>query len=244
MDNREIRRKNLLYAIKQAGSVAILAESVECNEVYLRQIVHSYKNSSHKTPRKLGDSLAHSIADWLNVEPYWMDQPHPELWEEAGIDVKDVLAVKKVNDIIINQYRPEDVAGSMGTGLVLYEQQGVIQSWRVSRSWAHRNIPANTGFQNLRIITGFGDSMQPLFNSGDPILIDTGVNMVDCDGVFFFRIDNETFIKRLQRIPTKGKLIIRAISENRALYEPFDIDEYADFAVLGRVLKVWRGYEF
>jgi len=86
--------------------------------------------------------------------------------------------------------------------------------------------------------------MQPLFNSGDPILIDIGINTVDCDGVFFFYIDSECFIKRLQRIPVKGKLIIRAISENRSIYEPFDIDEYAAFGVLGRVLKVWRGQEF
>jgi len=103
MDNREIRKKNLLYAIKQAGSVAILAESVGCNEVYLRQIVHGYKNSSHNTPRKLGDSLTHAIANWLNKEPYWMDQPHPELWEEAGIDAKNILAVKKIIEYIHRQ---------------------------------------------------------------------------------------------------------------------------------------------
>jgi len=244
MDNREIRKNNLLYAIKQAGSVSILAEAVECNEKYLRNIIAGFKGPKDTNPRKLGDSLTHAIANWLNQEPYWMDQPHPELWAEAGIDTKNILAMKTPGDIIINQYRPEDVAGSMGGGLILSGQQGVVQSLRVDRNWAHRNIPANSGFHNLRIITGFGDSMQPLFNSGDPILIDIGVNTVDCDGVFFFYLEGEAFLKRLQRIPSKGKLIIRAISENRTLYEPFDIDEYVSFGVLGRVLKVWRGQEF
>jgi len=76
--------------------------------------------------------------------------------------------------------------------------------------------------------------------SRDPLIVDASVKTVDYDGVYFFRVGDEGFIKRLQRIPGKGLL---AISENRA-YKEWVIDKTMDFEVFGRVLKVWRSEEF
>jgi phage repressor protein C with HTH and peptisase S24 domain len=127
----------------------------------------------------------------------------------------------------------------MGHGVLLRDQPGQITEWMVTPEWAQKNIPANTGNNNLRIVTGFGDSMRGMYNSGDPLVVDTGVKSVDFDGVYFFRIENEGFIKRLQRIPGYG---IRAISENKA-YESWTITEDMDFEVFGRILKVWKSDE-
>src|SRR5690625_137993 len=137
-----------------------------------------------------------------------------------------------------------DAGGAMGDGVALRDQPGVIQSWTVSKEWLEKNVGQHTGAKNLFIVTGFGDSMRPLFNPGDPLLVDVGVKTVDFDAVYFFRIGDEGFIKRLQRIPTENGLVIRAISENRTAYEPFDITEKMDFEILGRVLKVWCSSEF
>jgi len=147
----------------------------------------------------------------------------------------------KANDIQIPQYSADDVSGAMGHGFEFSDREDVIRNWRVSRLWAFNNIPANTGYNNLRIMTGIGDSMLPLFNDGDLLLIDSGIRTMDREGVFYFRIDNEGYIKRLQRIPSNKGLIIRALSENREIYQSFDIDEHMNFSVLGRVLKVWCG---
>lgn len=134
-----------------------------------------------------------------------------------------------------------DVAGAMGNGgLVLDEQPpGIIKSWNVDEQWLRMNVPAHTGFQNLCIVTGFGSSMQPMFNPGDPLLMDKGVTECRSDGVYFFRIGDHGYIKQLQRIPTANGLVIKAKSLNTS-YDPFDITDGMDFHVLGRILLIWR----
>jgi hypothetical protein len=139
---------------------------------------------------------------------------------------------------VISQY---STGGRMGAaGVLLRDQPGHINSWHVTPEWIAKNVPNVTSPRNLAIVTGFGDSMRPLYNPGDPLLVDTGVKKVEFDGIYFFRIGDEGFIKRLQRIPGVG---LRAISENKA-YEPWDITKSMDFEVFARVVKVWRGDDF
>lgn len=164
--------------------------------------------------------------------------------DERGDEVgrSNVLPMKRsAGEVVIQQY---DAGGAMGHGLELRDQPGIIQGWRVNPEWLERNVRAHSGARNLCIVTGFGDSMQPLFNPGDPLLVDVGVKTVDFDSVYFFRIGNDGYVKRLQRIPTENGLVIRARSENKEAYDPFDITESMDFEVLGRVLKVWRSQDF
>lgn len=139
--------------------------------------------------------------------------------------------------VLIEQY---DAHGAMGNGLILRDQSGVINEWQVSDEWLRLNIKNATSYKNLKIVTGFGDSMKGMFNSGDPLIIDIGIKTVEFDSVYFFRVGNEGFIKRLQRIPGIG---LRAISENKA-YESWNITEGMDFEVFGRVLKLWQGVDF
>lgn len=136
--------------------------------------------------------------------------------------------------------RQFDTGGAMGGGFVLKEQPGVIQSWEVSQEWAHKNLPYYTTVENLGIVTGFGDSMLGMFNPGDPILVDRGITKCDVDGVYFFRVDGEGFIKRLQRIPGEGILVI---SEN-AKYRDWTIKPSMEFQVLAKVLTVWRSEHY
>jgi len=145
------------------------------------------------------------------------------------------------DEVRIRQY---DTGGKMGSsGLVLRDQPGVIREWSVNSEWLRHNVHRITSAANLAIVTGFGDSMKPLFNSGDPLLVDTGRRRADVDGIYFFRVGDEGFIKRLQRIPTAKGVVLRAKSENTH-YDPFDITQDMDFEVLGWVVKVWRGEDF
>lgn len=92
---------------------------------------------------------------------------------------------------------------------------------------------------NLCIVNGFGDSMFDIYIPGDPLLVDKGVTSCDFDGVYFFRVGDEGYIKQLQRIPTEDGMIVRAKSLNPT-YDPFDITGKMDFEVFGKVLTVWR----
>lgn len=140
-------------------------------------------------------------------------------------------------DLVIRQYR---TGGAMGSGVLLRDQPGVINSWHVSPEWIQKNVRNITSPANLAIVTGFGDSMKGMYNPGDPLLVDTGVRTVEFDGVYFFRIGEEGFIKRLQRVPGEGLL---AISENKA-YRDWTIKDGMDFEVFGRVVRVWEGSDF
>ncbi|MES2187295.1 MAG: S24 family peptidase [Pseudomonadota bacterium] len=137
-------------------------------------------------------------------------------------------------EVVIREY---NTGGKMGDGLVLKEQPGVIQSWQVSEEWVRKNVPYYTAVGNLAIVTGFGDSMLGMFNPGDPLLVDTGITKADVDGVYFFRVGDEGFIKRLQRIPGEGIVVI---SENHK-YRDWTIKKGMDFQVFAKVLKAWRG---
>lgn len=145
------------------------------------------------------------------------------------------------DDFTIPQYA---VGVSMGYGLVLPEQPGVIERWTVNNEWLEKNVRSYTAKKNLCIVTGFGPSMQPMFNPGDPLLVDTGITRVLADGVYFFRIGEEGYIKQLQKLPKPGGgVIYRAKSVNPS-YDPFDIDDCHDFEVLGKVVRVWCGTDF
>jgi len=134
-----------------------------------------------------------------------------------------------------------ETGGRMGNGgVILQDQPGLIKSWRVTDEWIQKNVHNFTSFENLAIVTGFGDSMRPLYNPGDPLLVDRGVTKVDFDGIYFFRVGDEGFVKRLQRIPGNGLL---AISENKS-YRDWTVKKGMDFEVFARVVKVWRGEDF
>ena len=144
-------------------------------------------------------------------------------------------------DLVITEY---DTGGAMGHGYALEENPpGHIKAWRVTPEWLRMNVPVYSSLANLCIVTGFGPSMKPRYNPGDPLLCDRGFKKVDSDGVYFFRVDGHGFIKQLQRIPTENGLILRAKSFNPD-YDPFDITSKMDFEVFGKILTVWRSEQF
>lgn len=170
----------------------------------------------------------------------WLDRNPDSEAPTTRLIAAEPHADYSVTDVRIPQY---ETGGSMGKGIFLADQPGVIKEWRVSERWLQLNVHRITRPSNLAIVTGFGPSMQPLFNSGDPLLVDRGINCIDQDGIYFFRVGEEGFVKQLQRIPTANGLIVRAKSYN-PLYDPFDIVEGMDLEIFARVVKVWKGEDF
>ena len=147
------------------------------------------------------------VADYFDVDPEAFYDPVKAEAEARrhGIDPDSSLSdtgkprlrvVGKGKDSVRDDIRiPEyKTGGSMGAGVVLRDQPGEIRSWTVSRQWVQLNVRAHSGTGNLCVVTGFGDSMRPLFNPGDPLLVDAGVKTVEFEGVYFFRVGDEGFI--------------------------------------------------
>ena len=169
-------------------------------------------------------------------------------WILKGKEPPESQATVNINSHSRQKTKPEELViteyatgGKMGvSGLVLKDQPGAIKSWTVTDEWAQKNIHRVTSIANLSIVTGFGDSMKPTYNPGDPLLVDTGVTDLDHEGIFFFRVGNEGFIKRLQRIPGQGILVI---SDN-GKYRDWTINADSDFEIIGKIVKAWCGEDF
>ena len=179
---------------------------------------------------------------WRSDAPYPTDAPPatphpPSEWITQATD----------GEVVIAQF---NVGGGMDTrGKLILEAEspGAIKSWRVDRERLRLHVPVYTSLQNLCIVTGFGPSMKPMFNPGDPLLMDRGVNRVDHEGVYFFRVGDEGFIKIIQRVPNFDQpgFVLRIISKNKDDFPPYDISpKNPDFQVIGKILTVWRSEQY
>lgn len=167
------------------------------------------------------------------------------LAEALGLDLDALSRGRRVNlahgdAVTIPQF---DTAGKMGNGGVVLsdEPPGVIEQWRTTEEWLHRNVRGFTSTKNLCIVTGFGDSMSPLFRPGDPLIVDVGVREVLYDAVYFFRVGDMGYIKRLQRVPAPNGARRLLVKSDNPSYETWEITPDMEFEVFGRVLKAWVG---
>lgn len=189
---------------------------------------------------RFGRKIAQSLSTNLDFLELGVDatSPAPAPHEATNRDGQE-------SDWVITEY---DTGGSMGSGgfNLADNPPGFIRSWRVTHDWLRLNVPTHTGVKNLAIVTGFGHSMKPIFNPGDPLLIDTGVKVIDHEGIFFFRVGDEGFIKLIQRVPEfDGPGVrLRVISKNPD-FPPYDLSpKNPHLEVLGKVLTVWRSEQF
>lgn len=245
------RRKRLAQLISEAGSQAALSEKIGKAPAQISQWLNASVNSATGKPRVMSNAVAREVEKKLGLPEGWMDQaetvgvPTALGTHPADIPLSGYKTQVETSDIVIPQY---DTGGAMGGGrLLLAEQPGLIKSWHVDHEWVRLNVKHYSSLSNLCIVTGFGNSMKPMFNPGDPLLIDKGINHVDHDGIFFFRVGEHGFIKQIQRIPDPmtGDMVFRAKSMNDAQYDPFDIHpSNPQFAVLGKVLTVWRSEQY
>lgn len=236
-----IRRENLLLIEQEAGGASEAADLVGMSPSQFINLRDGAKDSKTGKPRGMRKETARRIESGANKPEGWLDRDHSVDLLQRGVQVASAPHEAQVDDggtpdLVIVQY---DAGGAMGHGLELEEAPpGLIKSWRVDHEWLRLNVRHYTSVRNLCIVTGFGPSMKPKYNPGDPLLCDRGVTVVETDGVYFFRVGNHGFIKQLQRIPTEGGVILRAKSFNKD-YDPFDITKKMDFEVFGKILTAW-----
>ncbi len=72
----------------------------------------------------------------------------------------------------------------------------------------------------LVLLTGRGDSMVPVIQPGDTVVVDTGITSYDSDGLYLINMGNGHQIKRLL-----DRGVIHVASENKSYGEPFPMPE-------------------
>lgn len=235
VDIADIRRRNLQALIgalpDEYPDRAALARKLGVSYAQLNQIIG-------RTPtRGLGEKLARKWEERLGLIRGWLDHDHPEPWATPAFEVREGAPAALTNGHIdIPVY---DIRGGMGRGALVPERESVIDSIRVPMSFVRENFPTVSSPTNLRVITGYGDSMKPTFAHGDPLIVDTGVNEMLIDSVYVFTLHDELYVKRIQRLPGGS---LKIISDNREMYDPITLpaEERGAIIVHARVVIAWN----
>lgn len=128
-------------------------------------------------------------------------------------------------------------SASMGPGSELLETDVLTGDLQLSQEWVAQRIKPSH-IKALRFIHGYGDSMKGTFNDGDILLVDTGIRLVDIDGVYVLCAHDRLFIKRVRQ-RWDGKFEIS--SDNPGIKTSDLLDGSEELDVRGRVLWAWNG---
>ncbi len=139
-------------------------------------------------------------------------------WLIFGIgDNKEELITKKIKQDDEYVYIPfYDIQASAGLGLFTEGATAPTKHLAFRKRWVTaKGLQAN----KLIALHTQGDSMEPTIKDGAIIIINTNETKVIDGKLYVVRIEEELYIKRIQKIP-QG---IRLISDNRTIYDPLDI---------------------
>ncbi|EOD2822288.1 S24 family peptidase [Providencia stuartii] len=179
------------------------------------QSVQQWETSTE--PRK---NRVMKIAEILGVDANWLLFGRPE-----SENRKDVVKIELEDGSNVQErYKVEilDIEASAGSGvMVLDDFIETITAIEYSADEAKRLFggrPSNT----IKMITVKGDSMAETFEPRDQIFVDITTNFFDGDGIYVFVLDNQLYIKRLQKQYKR----LAVISDNPR-YETWYLDEDA-----------------
>lgn len=244
--SKNIRRSNLLILLEEFQSQAALARALEVEPAYVSALLTGAPKG-----RDIGDKTARKIEAKFNKPEGWMDQVnappigkrpslrhvHATGGESSSLD--SVAILERLADVPLVSIPRLEIRASMGGGELRPGQDAIVGAMELSAEWVRRNLPDITSIANLRVITGYGDSMEPTFRDGDILIVDTGVREVRVDTIYVFALEGDLYVKTLQRLPSVG---VRVISDNKK-YDAFMLAEGSrtDVEVIGRVVWAWNG---
>lgn len=107
----------------------------------------------------------------------------------------------------------------MGEGRINDDYPEVIKSMDFTPAYIRSVVGFVPQPGRLVLVTGRGDSMIPVIQPGESLMVDTGVTSFDGDGIYLINTGNGQQIKGLQ---DRGDAIY-VVSANAALYPAFPL---------------------
>lgn len=210
-------RLRLLELAQNSGvSLSSLSEMLGRNPSYLQQFIRK------GSPRKLEEEDRANLAQYFGVD-------EAELIDSGAAKEKSYKPTLRSQLSEYVEVPRLAIRASAGPG-ALPEGEEPFDSFRFSRRWlAERGLE---GAQLSAIIVE-GDSMEPLLNDGDEILIDRSPRPFR-DGVHVVRLGDTLMVKR---VASAGAGMFSLLSQNLA-YPPVSV-EASELEIIGRV--VWKG---
>ena len=175
-----------------------------------------------------------ALIDFYDINPEWLLSNRGEMFYSestkksapANIDISNMVFIPLL-----------DMTTSAGYGSLINDDKVSTKEFiSFTRTWLSKLT--STSEKYLVGFTVKGDSMQGDINDGDIIIVNTQYNNLSTDGTFAVNIDDQMYVKILQRMPGNK---VQVISKNTK-YAPFTVDlntEY--FKIIGKV--IWSGGE-
>ncbi|PLK24720.1 transcriptional regulator [Porphyrobacter sp. TH134] len=208
-------RERLLQLSQMRGvSLAALSELLGRNPSYLQQFIRK------GSPRKLEEQDRATLARFLGVG------------EEELREAQDNSYAKAPKPRAVGEWVEVprlDLGASAGPGRVA-GGEAAFDTFRFSRRWLEEQGLARAQLSAIRVE---GDSMEPLLNDGDEILVDCSPRPFR-DGIHVVRLGDTLMVKR---VASAGPGRVALLSQNFA-YPPVEVAA-DEVAIIGRV--VWKG---
>jgi len=210
------RRRLLDLAQERGASLARLSELIGRNPSYLQQFIRK------GSPRKLEEGDRRTLARFFGVAESELAGPG-EISYEPPSNPADPRGSPWI------EVPRLAIGASAGPG-ALPAGESAFDAFRFSRRWL-----AEQGLEGaeLSAITVEGDSMEPLLNDGDEILVDRRA-LPFRDGIHVVRMGDTLMVKR---VASAGGGRLSLLSQNLA-YPPVSVAA-EDVEIIGRV--VWKG---
>ena len=215
-------RKRLFDLSQTRGvSLSSLSEMLGRNPSYLQQFIRK------GSPRKLEEGDRRRLAQYFGVDENELREEEGGVREKSYTPMSASPSLKPVSDYI--DVPRLAIGASAGPG-ALPGAEAAFDAFKFSRRWL-----AEQGFEGAKLsaITVEGDSMEPLLNNGDEILIDRSPRAFR-DGVHVVRLGDTLMVKR---VASAGAGRFSLLSQNLA-YPPVSV-EAGEIEIIGRV--VWKG---
>ncbi|WP_416616885.1 S24 family peptidase [Pseudomonas luteola] len=128
-----------------------------------------------------------------------------------------------------------DVRAAMGGGQIASDYAEILRDVRVSETHLRELGVTYDDPHHLKIVTGWGQSMEPTIKHRDPLIVDASVREFTGDGIYLFSWQGLLYIKRLEIIDAEH---FDMISDNPMHKDrPIRRDETY---IQARVLLVWN----
>jgi phage repressor protein C with HTH and peptisase S24 domain len=245
-----VRRKLLELVAHRDPPTDLKKASLFCgkNHAYLHQFVH------RGTPRKLPEDVRHALALHLGADEQLLRhetlppsgtagrqsldvtarRPSAYAYGMPGLADRDQTAVRPIDPetepgvVAIPEVRVVAAAG--GGSVAEYEPLG--DNWFFPVAWLRHELRAKAA--DLKIISIDGDSMEPVLESGDKVLIDTSRVAPTPPGIFVLHDGLGLVAKQVEFIPNTDPagLVIKSANPRYQDYER-TVDEVN---IVGRVI--------
>jgi len=130
-----------------------------------------------------------------------------------------------------------DIRGAMGDGQKAADFPEMLKDIRVSQRHLRELGVEYEDYNYLKLVTGWGQSMEPTIKHRDPLIVDISLRDFVGDGIYLYSWDDLLYIKRMQVADAD---YFEIISDNaRHTTKRIRRD---DTHILARVLLVWNAH--